>query len=242
MSSDPQAEERLPLHRYPLFVGGALFLAVVVVTVAHVQGLQTELVRTQALQNARLLTGAVAEFRTVYTSEVVERLRFSGVEITHDYLLREGAVPLPATLSMMLGNRIGALESGAETRLYSAYPFPWRRETGGLADSFAREAWEALNRDPAEPFYRFEALEGREVLRYASADLMRRECVECHNTHADTPKSDWRVGDVRGVLEVITPLDVPLEAIRSGLVDTMVLMLLMASAGLVLLGLAMRRS
>ena len=32
----------------------------------------------QALQNAELFTGAVAEFRTVYTSDVVERIRPSG--------------------------------------------------------------------------------------------------------------------------------------------------------------------
>ena len=32
----------------------------------------------QALQNAELSTGAVAEFRTVYTSDVVERIRPSG--------------------------------------------------------------------------------------------------------------------------------------------------------------------
>jgi len=44
------------------------------------------------------------------------------------------------------------------------------------------------------------------------------------------------------VLEVVTPLDVPLEATRSGLIDTMVLMLFMAAGGLTLLGLAMRRS
>ena len=236
-----QATERPP-HRRPIFVTGVLFLAAVPMILAHIRGLQNELVRTQALQNAALLTGAVAEFRTVYTSEVVERLRPSGVEITHDYLLREGAVPLPATLSMILGNRIGDLESGGETRLYSPYPFPWRGKVGELADPFAREAWEALNRDAETPFYRFEELNGHQVLRYASADLMRPECVECHNSHPDTPRADWKAGDVRGVLEVITPLDVPLEATRSGLVDTAVLMLLMASGGLILVGLAMRRS
>ena len=32
----------------------------------------------QALQNAELFTGDVAEFRTVYTSDVVERIRPSG--------------------------------------------------------------------------------------------------------------------------------------------------------------------
>ncbi len=179
------------------------------------------------------------EFRSLYTSEVVERIRPAGIEIAHDYDLREGAAPLPATLSMILGNRIGALEEGGESRLYSPYPFPWRGQDGGLTDVFAREAWEALNRNPEEPFYRFETLGDREVLRYATADLMRPACIDCHNTHPDTPKADWAVGDVRGVLEVITPLDVTLAATRSGLVDTAILMLFMAAMGLLFLGLMM---
>jgi len=48
--------------------------------------------------------------------------------------------------------------------------------------------------------------DGKRVLRFATADRMRQACVGCHNTHPDTPKSGWRVGDVRGVLEVAYPL------------------------------------
>ncbi len=102
------------LAQRPVVVVVVLFFAAVAATLAHVQGLQSHLVSTQALQNAELLTQAVAEFRTVYTSEVVERIRPSGIEITHDYLLREGAAPLPVTLSMILGNRMGAPGSGVE--------------------------------------------------------------------------------------------------------------------------------
>ena len=227
------------LAQRPVVVVAVLFLAAVAATLAYVRGLQTELVRTQALQNAELFTEALTEFRTIYTSEVVERIRPAGIEITHDYLVREGAVPLPATLSMMLGNRIGALGSGLESRLYSEYPFPWRAGDGGLADEFARQAWEALTRNPEEPFISFETLEEREVLRYATADLMREACVDCHNTRPDSPKTDWKEGDVRGVLEVITPLDAPLAVTRSGLVDTAVFMLIMATIGLVILGMLM---
>lgn len=191
------------LAQRPVVVVVVLFFAAVAATLAHVQGLQSHLVSTQALQNAELLTQAVAEFRTVYTSEVVERIRPSGIEITHDYLLREGAAPLPATLSMILGNRMGAPGSGVESRLYSAYPFPWASEDGGFPDGFAREAWEALTQKPDEPFYRFETLGGRDVLRYATADRMRPACVDCHNTHPDSPKVDWSVGDVRGVFGLL---------------------------------------
>jgi hypothetical protein len=95
------------LAKRPVSVVVVVFVAVVASTLAHVRVVQSLLVTTQATQNAELLTGTVAEFRTVYMSEVLERLRPAGVEITHDYFLQDGAIPLPATLSMMLGNRIG---------------------------------------------------------------------------------------------------------------------------------------
>jgi len=148
--------ERPAPHRRPAFVAGMLYLAAVAIIVAHVRGLQNDLVRTQALQNAELLTGVVAEFRTVYTSEVVERLRMSGTEVTHDYLRIDGAVPLPATMTMILGDRIGALGSGGETRLYSPFPFPCRGSVGELTDPFVGEAWRSLTQNPGEPFYRLE--------------------------------------------------------------------------------------
>lgn len=36
---------------------------------------------------------------------------------------------------------------------------------------------------------------------------MDQGCVDCHNAHPDSPKTDWRVGDVRGVQVVQIPLD-----------------------------------
>tara|TARA_Y100000588_G_C14145486_1_gene878158 strand:- start:281 stop:502 length:222 start_codon:yes stop_codon:yes gene_type:complete len=31
--------------------------------------------------------------------------------------------------------------------------------------------------------------------------------VSCHNYHPDTPKSNWEVGDIRGILVVTVPLE-----------------------------------
>ena len=31
---------------------------------------------------------------------------------------------------------------------------------------------------------------------------MGAACVNCHNTHPESPKRDWKVGDVRGIQEV----------------------------------------
>ena len=45
------------------------------------------------------------------------------------------------------------------------------------------------------------------MLRYATADVMKATCVACHNSHPDSPKKDWRVGEMRGVLALSYPLD-----------------------------------
>ncbi len=108
---------------------------------------------------------------------------------------------------MLLGDSIGQSHSGAATFLYSAYPFPWREKTGGLQSTFAKQAWQALAVNPKTPYSAYEEVNGRMTLRYAVADLMRKACVNCHNSHPDTPKNDWEIGDLRGVLEVNIPLD-----------------------------------
>jgi len=169
--------------------------------------IQADHVAASALRDAARYSEVVREFRTLYTSEVVKPAKLAGLSVSHDYMGKEGTIPLPATLSMVLGNRIAGRKHGGATQLYSNFPFPWREESGGLADEFARDAWEALNENPTEPFWRVESVDGLPSLRYATADLMRSDCVQCHNTHDQSPKTDWKVGDVRGVLEVVAPLD-----------------------------------
>ena len=105
---------------------------------------------------------------------------------------------------MKLGDRIYR-KLGVKVRLYSEYPFPWSKSRAPL-DDFGREAIIELRRNPDKPFYRFETFQGDYSLRYATADRMKRQCVSCHNTHPQSPKTDWKIGDVRGVLEITKPL------------------------------------
>lgn len=144
------------------------------------------------IQNARLTSDALTEFNAMYASEVVARVRELGIEPTHDYLRYKNSIPLPATLSVELGKRISQHGSGMQVRLYSDYPFPWREKEGGAKDDFERAALMRLRENPNDPYYRFEKWAGRPSLRYATASVMRATCVSCHNTHACSPKTDWR--------------------------------------------------
>ncbi|MCW8830642.1 MAG: DUF3365 domain-containing protein, partial [Gammaproteobacteria bacterium] len=170
--------------------------------------LQSSLVHSTSLRAAELYSAALTQFRGLYTSEVVARVKSLDIDITHDYAQRDNAIPLPATLSMRLGEEMGKFASGARTQLYSPYPFPWREEqhkTGHI--SFEKEAWDYLVKHPNQAYSRFERQGSEVVLRYATADIMKPECVACHNTYPGTPKNDWQEGDVRGVLAISLPLN-----------------------------------
>lgn len=184
-----------------------IFIASMAAVAWHLTNFSSRLIRNSSLQDLNLYSEALTEVRTLYTDVVVERIRSKGIPITHDYLSKEGAIPLPATFSMELARRIGQKKGGMKARLYSKYPFPWRRETGGPKDKFEQEALDYLQRFPDQSFHRFENYEGGLALRFATADRMRPNCVVCHNTHPDSPRRSWKVGDVRGILEVIRPLD-----------------------------------
>jgi hypothetical protein len=207
----------------------------------HLSRLNEKLVRSTALEGAAQQAETLECLNDLY-SEAVDRAMSKGAKVTHDYATRKDSLPLPATLTIDLGRTISdRSESGMQVRLYS--DFPWKfRTNGGPADEFERDALRRLRENPDEPVYSFEAYKGRTVLRYATARRFRQSCLGCHNNSTDpnTPKTDWKVGDVRGVVEIIRPLDRDEARARAGLRDTFVLVggvggsLLLATLGVVL--------
>ncbi|MBD2580624.1 DUF3365 domain-containing protein [Oscillatoria sp. FACHB-1406] len=209
------------LYRKTILVLSLLFAAGVGITLWNMSHLSEELIRTQALENASLYAQAIAESRTLYSSDVVNHAKqVKGITVTHDYKNTEGAIPLPATFLIELGNHIQKNNPGVLVRLYSDYPFPWRKDTGGARDNFERRALNYLLKYPDDRFTRVERVGGRTSFRYARADILEPSCVNCHNTHPDSPKRDWKVGDVRGILEIIQPLDGIVTQTRSQLKNT----------------------
>src|SRR5262249_27359068 len=77
-------------------------------------------------------------------------------------------------------------------------------------------------------------LDGRDVLRLAVADRMQQSCVNCHNTASASPKKDWKVGDVRGLIEVVQPIDAVLAGSRD---LSWILVAFSTGGGLIVLGL-----
>ncbi|HUY35258.1 MAG TPA: protein kinase [Pirellulales bacterium] len=196
----------------------------------HLSRLSAQLVQSTALESAAQESEMLAVVNEDY-SKIVERLAPRKVVVTHDYALREGAIPLPATLTIDLGRHISQKSaSGMQVRLYSDHPFRQRTDSGAR-DAFERAALDQSSLAMEKPFWSFEDFQGRPSLRYATARRMEETCVRCHNTHLDSPKKDWKVGDVAGVLEIIRPLDRDISRAKEGLRGTFILMGII-SAGL----------
>jgi serine/threonine protein kinase len=179
--------------------------------------LSERLVRSSALESAAQESEILDAVNRLYSDDVVERAKVKGVAATHDYALRDGAIPLPATLTIQLGRHLSERsESGVQVRLYSDHPFRSRAD-GGPKDDFERDALAGAREHPEQPYYRFEEFQDRPVLRYATAQRMQATCVQCHNNHDASTKKDWKEGEIAGVLEIIRPLDRDAARSREGL-------------------------
>ena len=193
-----------------------------------------------ATESAQEHAESVTQFRNFYAQELVPRAMRAGVEVTHDYKSRDNALPLPATLTIELGHYLSQVDGGTHVRLYSDLPFPWREGERQL-DEFQTQALAHLKTNPRMPFVREEMLNGQRVLRYAQADRMLSGCVTCHNHHPNSPKTDWKVGDVRGALEIVLPVSQWQSASTHVLNRTFTVLLGLLLGGLLLVWLSVRR-
>ena len=206
-------------HQLVSFLLKQIILVLIVLTCAGgaivwvaVDNLSLQLVELQASKNAEWCMKALEEARQVYSDEVVDRIRHD-VPVSENYPLIKGAIPLPSTYSIVLGERISQRQGNFRFRVYSDYPFPNRLKdgTGGPQDQFERDALDYFRNHAASSYYRLENYKNRYSMRYGMPIVMKASCVSCHNTHPQSPKTDWRIGDIRGVMELTQPLDTFIE-------------------------------
>lgn len=151
-------------------------LAVIGVSVGWISETQNDRERMRCLAHARGLAQMMTSARQIYSD------------------CRSAADPLPIEFARLLMHSI----DGASVSIYSKYPFP-SNETGGLLRDVRRlRAWTAITENQQKEYV--DSTGG--ILQYAVPDVMRASCVKCHNAHPETPRADWKVGDIRGIIDV----------------------------------------
>ena len=158
-----------------------------------------------AEQIASVASHQIVVNRAHYTSQVVGKLKkeWPGFKADANYRNIEGAIPLPATFVREVSEKTDA-SAGYSFELLSKWNINPEK---GLHEGFEQEAWEALAKDPANPHRNLKDVDGGLILQYATADLATAEaCVTCHNGHADSPRKDFKLNDLMGMLVVSVPV------------------------------------
>lgn len=188
-------------------IGNRLALPIIVtffVSLAAIAIFVPRMVERNAEAEAIRIGQNIAEqfkvIRGYYTSNVIRKVVAEGsIQPAINHRDVDGTIPLPATFI----HDVSALlsETDLTVDLYSAFPFAERRQR--QLDDFQRQAWEYLSANPAGVFTLRDDRGDVPIVRVAVADKMSAQgCVDCHNSHPSSPKTDWKLGDVRGVLEV----------------------------------------
>jgi class 3 adenylate cyclase len=162
----------------------------------------TNLAEANLRRQAIDLNSVISSVRGYYASNVVGRILSSSqqTQVAHNYENIPGAIPIPATLSIELGRVISEQQQNITYRFVSEYPFANRAQHA--LDDFEKAALIALRAQPDRQIIKETASVFTDSVRLIAPVIMGAACVNCHNSHPESPKRDWKVGDVRGIQEV----------------------------------------
>jgi len=147
--------------------------------------------------------------REYYTKFIVSDIKKHAPNINLDFDHKEidDNIPFPTTVIHDL-TEMYSLRSDIKFEFYSEFPFLNRKDR--VLTSFQKEAIQKIEKSEGGVYYRKDNIDGKDVLRVAVADYMvLPACVNCHNTHKlkDWANDKWKLGDKRGIIEIITPLN-----------------------------------
>ena len=191
-----------PLDRHArAFVPAAVLLLVVGLPVAvwlDIRDLTEAALRRQASD----LNSVISSMRSFYGTNVVGRVLASpgATQVSHLYESIPGAIPIPATLSLELGKVISEKQQNIAYRFVSDYTF--RNRAPHTMDDFEKRALAELRAGRKDVIVDVKESLFSDRVRLVAPVVMAAPCVECHNRHAESTKTDWKVGDIRGIQEV----------------------------------------
>jgi adenylate cyclase len=163
----------------------------------------TNVAETALRRQASDLNSVITSVRGYYATNVVGRVLANpgSTQVVHNYETIPGAIPIPATLSLELGKVIGAQQDNISYRFISDFPF--KNRTPHQFDAFEKSSLESLRNNPNQKIVDTATSIFSDSVRLVAPVIMGPACVSCHNNHPESPKKDWKVGDVRGIQEVV---------------------------------------
>lgn len=145
--------------------------------------------------------------RTNYTKLIVKRLGPAGagaiIPIEHWEDMENGA-PLPAQMFRAGAEAVAEMTDEFSYSLESLWPI---NKQNAPKTPVEKEGLEFIAANPGENFYGEEMLGDVNYFTAVYPDVgVSDACTNCHNNHKDTPKTDFKVGDVMGGVVIRVPL------------------------------------
>ena len=181
-----------------LLLGCAAFAAIIITIV---QWNTAEINRKALHSTASAYASSISNFRSFYSGVILKQIKSDQISVVHNYHDTENALPIPATMTIELVEFMNSREAKMNMRLVSDHPFPWRSQR--TLTEFEKAALSEFRLSTRTSYERERDTEVGAFYDYATPIRMRPACVACHNSHPDSPKTDWRVGDVRGI-QIVT--------------------------------------
>jgi two-component system, sensor histidine kinase and response regulator len=199
LAAPASAEADMPRGLTPALIAiliiGTLVFASAVLFIEYRHSQRSE---QKALERiAQAYSTSILGFRDFYNQVILGKLSGSGIEITHEYQDKAHAVPIPATLSLDLIQFLNSRQVKVNMRLVSEYPFPARKSR--VLTDFDRAATHQFETTAKQSVSRISENANRRIYEYAVPVRLSENCVACHNSHPESPKRDWRIGDIRGI-------------------------------------------
>lgn len=143
--------------------------------------------------------------RTLYTTEIVNRLQEKGVTTASEHWELENTLMLPAQFLQHSGKLAAEGGSGIRYRLISLWPI-YRRNAP--ASDLERDALESLRKNPDWPVTGIVTSGRKQFFQAIYPDLaISPACINCHNSHRLSPKRDFKLNDVMGGIAITIPLE-----------------------------------
>lgn len=143
--------------------------------------------------------------RTIYTSQIVNRMQEKHIVSAAEHWEQDNALPLPAQFLQQSGRAVAEGGSGIRFRLIGLSPIYQRNAP---ATEFERKALETLVRQPDRPITGIVTSGQKRYYQAIYPDrAVAAACVTCHNIHPLSPKRDFKLNDVMGGIAITIPLD-----------------------------------
>jgi hypothetical protein len=142
--------------------------------------------------------------RTAYTKLVVNRLQNEEKVIeASEHWKDDKALLLPAQMFRAGAEAVAQKNAGFSYSLQSTWPV---NKQNAPKTPVEKEGLAAVEKTPEKPFYKDEKLGNQIYFTAVYADrAVSRACVDCHNKHRDSPRTDFKLNDVMGGVIIRIP-------------------------------------